>query len=153
MIKKEYDKLREEHGLLPEFESIDKEFELSAIEKPHFLLRNIKRKIGEKMEPVLDFLERSIAPEPNSVTDLFEFNCFTAGEKEEIFKLFREMMDHYRLILETDLEGDEKKDAETIRKLYDFWKKNKGQAIGVLKKSRQCWKKEVEVKEVLGYLG
>ncbi len=153
MVKKEYEELRKEHPILPSFESIDTEFEISSIEKTEFLLRKVKRKIAERLEPILDFLERSLMPDPNSLTDAYEFNCFTDGEKEEIFQMFRQLMDNYRLILETDLEGDDKKDVETIKKLYDLWKQNKGKIIGVVKKARQCWKKDVEVKEVLGYLG
>ena len=44
MVKKEYDVLKKKYNL-PDFEALDKEFEISTIEKPDFLLRNIKKKI------------------------------------------------------------------------------------------------------------
>ena len=48
-IKEEYEKLKEKHNL-PDFKEINNEFEITTIEKEEFLLREIRRKIYEKIE-------------------------------------------------------------------------------------------------------
>ncbi len=153
MIKEAYDKLKKEHPILPDFDKINKEFEIELIESESFLLRHIKRKIAERIEPVMDVLERSINPDPNSFSDMYECRCFTNGEKRQVMDIFRHLMEHYRSLLETDLIGEDKTDAETIRKIYDIWQQDKKLIIPLMKKIRECWQKHVEPKEILEYLG
>ena len=153
MIKEAYEKLKKEHPILPEFDKINKEFEIELIESDKFLLRHIKRKIAERMEPVLDILENSLNPDPNSLTAMYECRCYTNGEKKQIIDVFRHLMEQYRSLLETDLIGDEEIDAQTIRKIYDIWHQDKKIILPLLKKLRECWQKHVEPKEILEYLG
>jgi hypothetical protein len=84
---------------------------------------------------------------------MYECRCFTNGEKRQILDIFRHLMEHYRSLLETDLIGEDKTDAETIRRIYDIWQQDKKQLIPLIKKIRECWQKHVEPKEVLEYLG
>jgi len=153
MIKEAYDKLKKEHPILPDFDKINKEFEIELLESDKFLLRHIKRKIAERMEPVLDLLENSLNPDPNSLTAMYECRCFTNGEKKQIIEVFRHLMEQYRSLLETDLIGENKTDAETIRKIYDIWHQDKKIILPLFKKLRECWQKHVEPKEILEYLG
>ena len=153
MIKEAYEKLKKEHPILPDFDKINKEFELELLESDKFLLRHIKRKIAERMEPVLDLLENSLNPDPNSLTAMYECRCFTNGEKKQIIEVFRHLMEQYRSLLETDLIGEDKTDAETIRKIYDIWHQDKKIILPLFKKLRECWQKHVEPKEILEYLG
>jgi hypothetical protein len=62
-------------------------------------------------------------------------------------------MEQYRLIMETDVIGDDKLDAETIRKNYDLWIQEKKQIAPLMKKVRECWQKHFEPQEILEYLG
>ena len=153
MIKEAYDKLKKEHPALPDFDKINKEFELEMLETDKFLLRHIKRKIAERFEPVLDIIEHSINPDPNSFSDMYECRCFKNSEKRQVLDIFRHLMEQYRSLLETDLIGDDKIDAETIKKIYGVWVTEKKQLIELLKNIRECWQKHVEPKEILEYLG
>ena len=153
MIKEAYEHLKKEQPILPEFDKINKEFELELIESEKFLYGQIKKKIAEKMEPLIELLEHAISPDPNSFSDLYEFRCFTNGEKKQLVDVFRHLMDKYRSLLESDLIGEDKTDAETIRKVYDEWMQEKKTVIPMLKKMREGWQKHVEPKEILEYLG
>jgi len=48
-IEKEYGKLSKKFKL-PKFKEIDSEFEISNLENERFLIRNILRKVEEKLE-------------------------------------------------------------------------------------------------------
>ncbi|MEM3154236.1 MAG: hypothetical protein QW165_01570 [Candidatus Woesearchaeota archaeon] len=153
MIKDAYEKARKEHPILPEWNKINNEFELELIEQKAFILRQVKRKIGEKIEQVLDLFESAITPDPNSFTAMYECRCYTNGEKKQLIDIFRHLMEQYRAIMETDVIADDKLDAELIRKIHDLWQQDKKQIAPLIRKMRECWQKHVEPKELLEYLG
>jgi len=153
MVKKAYEAFKEKYPVLPAFKDLDKHFEISDVETETFLLRKIKRKMGEKLEPVLETLERCINPDPNSFSDMYECRCFTNSEKNDIIVVFRHLMEQYRSLLETDLIVDDKVDAETISTIYKVWLNEVKILIPAFKKIRECWRKHVEPKKILEYLG
>ncbi len=153
MIKESYNNIKKEHPVLPEFDKINREFELDLIESELFLLRQVKRQIIEKLEPLTEILEHIINPDPNSLVDMYECKCFTNGEKKQVTDVFRHMMEMYRALLETDLIGDDNADAAIIKKTYDSWLQDKKIIIPLIKKLSECWQKHVEPKEILEYLG
>lgn len=153
MVKTAYEALKKKYPVLPAFKDLDKHFEISDIEKDTFLLRKIKRNIGEKLEPVLELLEHCINPDPNSFSDMYECSCFSNSDKKQVVEVFRHLMEQYRSLLETDLMVDDKVDAETIAKIYGVWQEDTKIIIPFFKKIRECWQKHVEPKEILEYLG
>lgn len=153
MIHEAYEKLKKEHPILPEYHKLDKEFEISTIENEEFLIREIKKKVGERYEPILELLEHIISPDPGSLSDVYECRTFTNGEKTQIVTLFKHLMSNYRMLLETDLLGDDNKDAETIKKVSEAWMTDKKQLAPFFKKLREGWEKQIEAKEILEYLG
>jgi len=153
MIKDAYEHLKKTHVILPEFDKLNNEFEISTIETEEFLLRQIRRKIAERFEPVLELFEHIINPDPGSFNDAYECRALTNGEKKQLIELFRKMMENYRLLTEADLLCDDKTDADSIRKISDQWVEQKKQVIPLIKKLRANWQKQVEPTEILDYLG
>ncbi len=153
MIKDAYDKLKKEHPILPDFDKINKEFQLSTMESEDFLLSGIKERIADTIEPVIQVIERIIQPDPNMLTDMYESTCFTKGEKNQLFDIYRTLMQTFRLLLETDLQKEDKTDAEVIKKTYEEWQTVRKQIAPYVKKMREHWQKHFEPKEILEYLG
>ncbi|RJQ21876.1 hypothetical protein C4580_01795 [Candidatus Woesearchaeota archaeon] len=153
MDEHSYKELQKKHTLLPEWADINREFEICTIDTEHFPLRMILRKMAERIEPVLEILERAITPDPNRFTDMYECRCISNGDKKQLLDVFRHLMEHHRLLLEADLTCEEKTELETIRKVHDLWLSEKKHVIGFVKKLRACWQKHVEPKELLDYLG
>ena len=153
MIKDTYQQLQKEHPLLPDYDKINNEFEIATIENEEFLMREILRAMAERLEQSIQTLEPLISPDPNSFTDLHECRSFTSGEKKQLIDCFRTLMKHYRLLLETELILEPKKDAETIKAVFDMWHKERKQIAPFIKKIKDSWEKQVEPKEDLEYLG
>ena len=103
MIKSAYELCRKEYPILPDFDRMDKEFELSLIESDKFVLRAIKRKIAEKFEIVLHVFEHVLSPDTSSFTEIHECKALTNGEKKQVIEVIRKLMEHYRLLLYSDL--------------------------------------------------
>ncbi|MBW2966112.1 hypothetical protein KY342_03340 [Candidatus Woesearchaeota archaeon] len=150
-IKEEYNKLKEKYNL-PEFSDVDNEFEISIIEHEEFLLREIRRKITEKMEDYIKVLERILQPE-TVLSEMYECKIFTDEEKDVFFKLFRRLMFFDRLSVETSIDENDKKSAEFINDFWKDWGNIKKELSDFIKKLKEGWLKETKIKEELGYLG
>ena len=152
-VKEEYDKLRKKHSVLPKFDVTDHEFEICTIEKPNFLLRQVRRKIHERIDELRSHLASILQPDPTSFTDTYEFSCFTRSDQNKILDLYKRLMLLYRDLSEADLELDDALDAKLISRTVEEWPKLRKEALTYLKKLKNCWIRTSESKEILEYLG
>jgi len=150
-MKEQYEKIKKKYTMLPEYEEINKEFNIDVLDKIN--IATIRKKIGERLELCLDVLERILNPEPTSLADLYEYKFFTTGEKEQAFSVFKQLMQIYRGLLEADLTANEEEQSKTIRKICLEFPALRKQMIPLVKKLKESWKEDVEHKEILGYLG
>jgi hypothetical protein len=150
-IKEKYQELSKKHKL-PSFDEIDNEFEISTIEKDDFLLREVRRKIAEKIEVYAKFLEEILQPEV-TVCNMYESKAFDAKEREGLFKLYKKLMFLSRASVETAVNEDDNKTSEYINEVFKDWNQIKEDFLKFAKKSKECWLKESDIKEDLGYLG
>jgi hypothetical protein len=100
-MKEKYEELRKKFPILPEYEEINKEFEIETIEKPS--IQEIRKKIGEKLEFCLEILEKILNPEPGSIIDLYECKILTEKEKKTCFEIFKKTAYLYRELIETEI--------------------------------------------------
>lgn len=138
---------------LPSFSELDAEFEICSIEEENCTLRNICKKIHERIDGAVQIIEKIIQPDPNSYIDLYECKFFTHSEKDTLLKLFREMMFVSRTILELDLLQDEKASADFIRQFYGEWLGMKKTLLPIILNLKNAWKEDKRNKEKLDYLG
>lgn len=151
-IAKEYEQLRKRYAL-PEFNQINSEFEICTLENTEFLLRSIRYKITEKIEYITSILHPILQPDTNSFNDLHEYRIFTDEDKKSIFELYRRLMSLHRTSLELSLINDDKQLVIFINDIYIKWPELKLSAIKFIKKIRESWEKDIDIKEELGYLG
>ena len=154
MVKKEYELLKKKYAL-PDFDVLDKEFEISTIEVDGgFLLREIKRKIQDRLMHACEILTKLIQPETTSLSDLYEYRCFDDAAKKKIFEVFTKIMYLRRKIQETELILEATEDAKIIKEAADTWPKIRTQIIPFIKELEVCWEKMPESdKELKEYLG
>ena len=152
-MKKEYEKIRKKLNL-PDFDLLNNEFEIIKIEPDGLLLREIKRKINEKLSSACELLAKLIQPETTSLVDLYEYRCFDDAAKKKIFELFSNVMYLKRKINESELLLDDKIDAAIIKQAAETWPKMRQQMIPFVKELEVCWEKTPESdKELKEYLG
>jgi hypothetical protein len=152
-MKEAYNKIKKEFDL-PDFDVINSEFEIITIEPDGFLLREIKRKINERLSSACELLTKLIQPETTSLVDLYEYRCFDDAEKKKIFDLFCHVMYLKRKINESELLLDDKVDAAIIKEAAEIWPKLRKKMIPFVKELEVCWKNTPESdKEIKEYLG
>jgi len=150
-IKKKYLALGKKHKL-PGFESLDQDFEISTIEFYDFLLREIRRKMTEKIEIFIKVLDGVLQPEA-VICDMQECHVFNDDEKSKVYEVYKKLMYYNRLSFETAIDEDDKKSAFFIQSFFDDWRNLKKELSEILSKMKDSWEKESSIHEVLNYLG
>lgn len=151
-ITAQYTELKKKYNL-PDFALLDKEFEISAIEKPVFLLRSIRRKISERLDDITKFVDPLIQPDTACFEHLFEYRSFNEGERKELLKHFQTLMALYRSCIDAELSVDEAQDAAVIIRASQEWPPIRQALRPFVQKIIAAWPKSFERKELVGYFG
>ena len=150
-IRKKYEELKKKYSL-PDFEELNKEFEISTIEHEDFLLREIRKKIADKINTMCEFFEDLLSPD-NTIANLYEYKAFNDAEREEIFKLYKRVKVLEKLSLELSLNSDEANESEFINNFFNSWNKIKSEIITIIRKIKVFWEKESAKKDSEEYFG
>ncbi len=146
-----YEQLKQEYDL-PEYNELDNEFEISLLEDAPFPLRNIRRKIMEKVDFYARLLEEQLQPEAQ-LPLIHECKYFTDEDKSRMFKFYMKLMLIVRASAQLGIEEDDQKTAKFITKTLAEWKEMKPELLQYLRKVRDAWKEDISTTETLGYLG
>jgi len=148
----EYADLRKEHDL-PEFEALDKVFEVSSLSLHGFPLKEIRRHVAEKLSTNAEILEDIIHPN-STVSAYHECKFFTDEDKRELYDLYARLMRHIRQSNVLDVGGDDKGDALFIRTVHDEWPGMKEALHKILSRMRDSWNSEEIIdKSMSSYFG
>ena len=151
-IEKHYNELRKALSL-PEFKDIDEEFELSDIEETKFLLRAVIRRIAEKLDFYTAMLEDILQPDTSNLYAMHEMRFFDEEEKKQMYELYTKLMNLNRHSIEVSLDNAPEMHADFINRIFNEWITLKQELLVYVKKMRDSWKTEVDIKEDIGYLG
>lgn len=149
-VKEEYEKLNHK---LPRFDDMNNDFELELIKTKHFLLRQIRRRVNEKIIFFCRIIEDLIYPTQQHIINITEIKNFSEERKKKLQEIYRELMYYERVSLMLDVIPDDKKDAEFINDVFNFWRKMKKQMEDVVKIMQESWKKEDISSEKNNYFG
>ena len=151
-IEKEYTKLSKKYKL-PKFKDIDNEFEISSLESPSFLIRNILRKIEEKLIFYIDVIGNLVHPDASSLSNMYEVRYFSDDEKNDIYNLFKKLMKVDRNIIEVVLKNSDKEQAEYLNKFFNDWLEIKKELLKYIEKMKESWEKQSTIEEDTPYFG
>lgn len=121
-FKKKYAALKKKFSL-PPFKSMNEDFQIEKLseEETEMPLREIKRIMGEKFSNYHRFAEVLINP---SNAPLFVFSMLKSlddGEKAALMKIYGKLTEIEILMVETDIQYSDGKEAEFIKSSYLIW--------------------------------
>ena len=151
-IEQGYNKLRKKYKL-PKFNEIDSEFEISNLESARFLIKNILRRIEEKLEFYIEVIGNLVHPDASSLSTMYEVRYFSDDEKNDVYMLFKKLMKANRSIIELVLVSDEKKQTDFLKGFLNEWQDMKKELINHIGKMKDSWEKESTIEEDMGYFG
>jgi hypothetical protein len=121
-IKKRYGPLKKKYKM-PEFNKLNEEFEIEKIQEHEtdFLLREIRKDVGEKVGAFLRFLETILNPVVAPVFVLNSLKNLSSHDKELIKKNYEMLVELEIKAIGLDVEYNEKKEAEFIKEAFKKW--------------------------------
>lgn len=152
MNKKIYQAYKKKYSSLPNFEVLDHEFEISSIESELFVLRQIRKKAGERIEGFIKFIEEILQPEGASFSSMYECLCFDDTEKKAMLDIYKKMMILHRSLVSADIALDNKQDVEVIKLVTKEWPVLSKKLLPYVEKIKKHWHELRETKEILDYL-
>ena len=150
-IKKIYSEMQKKLGL-PDFAAMDNEFEISTIEAEDFLLREIRRRVHDKIDAICKSLDSVLQPEA-TLHQMYESGVFSDEEKKQIYLMYKSLMNMHREGMMLEIQCLNDLDAKFIKDFMAKWKKIKPQLVDIFKKLAESWTKDSDIEEKLGYFG
>ena len=150
-MEKLYNKLKEKHNL-PDFDVLNREFELYTIEDENFLLRSIRKKVIDKADSAIKIFDDILHPDPGFAS-FKESNVFDEQDRERMLITYRRLMFFKRSATELFFEDSEEANAGFINSFMKEWPELKRSVLAFTKRLRDSWEKDIAKKEVVGYLG
>ncbi len=150
-MKEEYEKLRKKHSKLPDFDRLNSFFDIFEIEPNEFYLRNMKKKVAEKILGYCDVLEGVLQPEAG-IAAMHESKYVTEKERQAAIGIYMAFMKINRLALEMSVEEDDSANAEFIRKAFDAYSENRDKLKGVMSFLKDTWQRNDTAKAEIEYL-
>lgn len=138
-IKEEYNKLKYK---LPKFGDINNEFELEFIKDKPFLLRQVRRRMNEKVIFFCRIIEGLLYPTQQHIINVTEVKNFSEDKKKDAHKIYKGLMQYERQSLLLDVTPNDKEDVKFINDVFNFWKRTKQQMESIVKLMKESWKKE-----------
>ncbi len=150
-MREEYNILKNKFGL-PDFEELDKFFEIRGIDKEDDILREISKKILNSVDNYLDILEDMVQPDSRYYT-LKEANFLGKSERSIINAIYSKLMYFNRagIILNLDYSSD--RCAKLINDFYKEWSLMSKELIPVINLLKESWSKKTEARQDRGYFG
>ncbi len=151
-IKEDYEAIAKKHKL-PKYEILNEDFELDFIKEKPFLLKQIRRKMNEKVIFFCRIVESLLYPNPQNIINASELNSFSSEKKSQLEKIYKELMYFERSSLFLDVHPEEKKEVEYINNLLNSWTRIKKDIEETVKIMQESWKKEIKETEKNDYFG
>jgi uncharacterized protein YlzI (FlbEa/FlbD family) len=149
-IKATYAKLQKAYKL-PKWEEMA-EFEIDMIESEKHLVKEVAKKVYERMDLFKKILESLLQPDV-SITAMQEAERLTDEEHLRITELVRDLMRLDRLLLAAELENNETAYAVYIIDATARWKAMKPTLAPIVRSLRAGWEKSGAKKQQHHYMG
>lgn len=152
-LKKDYLELQGKYNL-PSFDELNKDFniEKSTENETDYLIREVRRYMGDKLQNYLRFIETILNPSNASMFIFSMVKTLSKDDKVRLSGIYKKLAKEQLDILELELIFSEEKEAEFIKNFYNVWNKVKNDLGDVMKIIKNNWDKEV-VKGKNGYFG
>jgi len=151
-IEQHYKELQKKHQL-PDFALVDKEFEISTIEKPDFLLRNVRRKIAERLDHITQLIDPLIQPDAGTFVHLTEYRALSESDRRGLVKHFQDVQSLALACIDAELSADDAQDALIIARAAKEWPVLREALRPHVKKIAAAWTNTVEHKHDVEYFG
>ena len=139
---------------LPSFLELNEDFAIEKISdlETDFLIREVRKFVGDKLVNYLRFIESLINPVNAPMFTLTIVKLISLGDRNKLGEIYKELIKKEIEFIELDIKFDEVKEAIFIKESYSSWQKIKLELLDIISRvnNRSDEKSESESK---GYFG
>jgi hypothetical protein len=134
-VKIQYKQLQEKYNL-PDFDLLNQEFFIEKIAeaRTELLTKEIRRYIADKIFNYLRFIETLLNPANAPMFIFSVIKSINQEDKKKLNEIYIKLSEIDLELIKLDIESSEIKDAEFIRRVYDYWQTIKRELIPILGK-------------------
>jgi hypothetical protein len=151
MMDDEYAALKKKYNL-PDFDVLDREFEVSAIDEYTFLLRSMRVKIVEKIDASVKLFNELLHPDAGFAA-YKEANVFTEADRDQMLVIYRKLMFYSRRSIELNFEDSDELNARFINDIMKEWPELRKSILFFVRRMKDSWQRDITKKDVVGYFG
>ncbi|MEA3513885.1 MAG: hypothetical protein U9R34_00225 [Nanoarchaeota archaeon] len=151
-IIEKYNALAKDYNL-PDYDSLDFEFEIYSLEDAKYLLRAILEKMAQKIYDAVKILEDALYPDASSYSSIYETRMMCEADKDNILHLHKEMMILFRKSLCIAIDHEDQEIAKFICEGFGKWQRLKQGFKEIADKLKQAWESETFKDESIKYMG
>ncbi len=140
-LKELYEKARKKYDL-PDFDELDREFELRKIEDG-FVISEVRKTILDKIHAFTNWIEPVINPHQHSIHSIVESRVFNKAETDEVFNFYKKLYYHLHRGLLAGLQS-EKHEAEFIKEIWKIYPELKKEITKFIEKITKSWQEAEE---------
>jgi len=148
LLKESYEVLRKEYDL-PEFENMNKDFQIEKIqeEDTELLIREIRKYVSDKFSTYLRFIETLLQPTNAQMFVFSMLKTFEAEDTEKLKKNYKKLAQKEIDIIELDLDFNLDKEIIFIKSAFDLWQKVKAELLEIISTVKKGWNDNSDVKD------
>lgn len=125
VLKKEYSVFQKKYAL-PEFSKLNQHFEIEKLDKEsEILMRAIRKTMMDKIVSSLGFFDMLLNPVNIPRLYLPFIKVMNGEDKKLVDGLYDSFAELSLACMELELDYNEQKEAEMIKKIYDTWEKSR----------------------------
>lgn len=152
-LKEEYEKLQKKHKL-PSFKELNEDFHIEKIAdtETEFLIREVRKNLGDKLANYMRFLENLLSPVNVPMSIFSIVKVLDSEDKKKLSDIYKELMKKELKFLELELVFNEQKEVQFINESYKFWQDVKKDLLKLIEKINEKWDDKSETSNK-GYYG
>jgi len=152
-LKKDYSGLQKKYSL-PSFHELNRDFHIEKIaeNETDFLLREIRRAIGDKLAGYMRFVENLLNPVNVPMFVFSMVKILDASDKKRLSDVYKLLVKNEVEFIALDLEFDEEKESKFIKASSGLWKNTSRDVLAVMNKIKKKWDDKSEAGDK-GYFG
>lgn len=153
-LKEDYFDLEQRFGL-PSFDLMNRDFQIEKIqgEETDFLLREVRKYVGDKFTSYLRFLETLIQPNGSQTFVFMMLKSLDSDDMKKVRDMYAKMARKELELLELDIEYNIEKEAEFVKTTFELWGEIKEELIFIMNKAKFNWDKSVPDMKKSHYYG
>ena len=137
---------------LEDFHDLDNYFEISSVDETDFLLREIRRKVTDKFEDVIEVLNSFMYPDTSNIMEITEANTFQSQDRDMIAEILQAFSIQVKMHQMLEVESQETGEREFVKSALAIYKENIPKIKQLILKAKNSYK-ITKIKETVHYLG